>query len=380
MGQLGSNGRKLHQPDGEDITAHPGDHLPADRGERNNKWKVLQVTQKIIDLLMGEDLNKDVKVEDQPPLTSPDGSSNENPPERCPRPLYSRDSTQEDHTIPHHHQGEGVMGIKIEVKQEEEICVTDHQLSINEGELMVTMTKEESSLDVSTGGHRSWKTRGRCPILSADYNKEDDMVQYSPRKRIVTTNLHQKLNPMVRSTNRFTSENSKNKSHTNMPYVHTSDHCANNSPDPSDLEESSLDNLHPSQNCEKTFIGNHDLVVHQRNPTSRKPFTCSLCEKTFLRKSGLVQHLRIHIGEKPFSCSVCGKSFIEKSQLNRHHIVHTGVKPFPCSECGKNFSHKGNRDKHMRIHTGEKPFSCSECGKGFSQKSSLITHQRMHAT
>ena len=27
-----------------------------------------------------------------------------NPPERCPRPLYSRDSTQEGHTIPHHHQ------------------------------------------------------------------------------------------------------------------------------------------------------------------------------------------------------------------------------------------------------------------------------------
>ncbi|PIO09625.1 hypothetical protein AB205_0104930, partial [Aquarana catesbeiana] len=35
-----------------------------------------------------------------------DGSSNGNPPERCPRPLYSRDSTQEGHTIPHHHQNE----------------------------------------------------------------------------------------------------------------------------------------------------------------------------------------------------------------------------------------------------------------------------------
>ena len=33
-----------------------------------------------------------------------------NPPERCPRPLYSRDSTQEGHTIPHHHQVGGVEG------------------------------------------------------------------------------------------------------------------------------------------------------------------------------------------------------------------------------------------------------------------------------
>ncbi|XP_077322177.1 uncharacterized protein LOC143955928 [Lithobates pipiens] len=39
--------------------------------------------------------HKDVTME--PPNTR-------NPPERCPRPLYSRDSTQEGHTIPHHHQ------------------------------------------------------------------------------------------------------------------------------------------------------------------------------------------------------------------------------------------------------------------------------------
>ncbi|CAI9535750.1 unnamed protein product [Staurois parvus] len=29
-----------------------------------------------------------------------------NPPERCPRPLYSRDSTQEVHTIPHYYKSE----------------------------------------------------------------------------------------------------------------------------------------------------------------------------------------------------------------------------------------------------------------------------------
>ncbi|PIO09553.1 hypothetical protein AB205_0143250, partial [Aquarana catesbeiana] len=59
-----------------------------------------------------------------PPLTSPEGSSNGNPPERCPRPLYSRDSTQEDHTIPHHHQSgklrDGNIDVKEEYKEEDE--------------------------------------------------------------------------------------------------------------------------------------------------------------------------------------------------------------------------------------------------------------------
>ncbi|PIO12645.1 hypothetical protein AB205_0049030 [Aquarana catesbeiana] len=47
-----------------------------------------------------------------------------NPPERCPRPLYSRDSTQEDHTIPHHHQsgniGDDNIVVKEEYKEEDE--------------------------------------------------------------------------------------------------------------------------------------------------------------------------------------------------------------------------------------------------------------------
>ncbi|CAI9598744.1 unnamed protein product [Staurois parvus] len=63
-------------------------------------------------------------MDNQPPLTSPDGSSHGSPPERCPRPLYSQDSTQEGHTIPHHHQsgilGDDNIGIKEEYKEEDE--------------------------------------------------------------------------------------------------------------------------------------------------------------------------------------------------------------------------------------------------------------------
>ncbi|CAI9609769.1 unnamed protein product, partial [Staurois parvus] len=71
-----------------------------------------------------------IKWEESSQDISTDGSSNGNPPERCPHPLYSWDSTQEDHTIPHHHQLEEQMDVKVKVKEEEEdTYVMDYQHS-----------------------------------------------------------------------------------------------------------------------------------------------------------------------------------------------------------------------------------------------------------
>ncbi|XP_072279790.1 uncharacterized protein [Pyxicephalus adspersus] len=96
--------------------------------EINNDKKILEIIQKIIELMTGEvptkwhdvsltfckeernkNLYKEVITEKQLPLTLSDRSSNRNTSERRPCHLYSQDSIQEDQEIPGDDQGDGLI-------------------------------------------------------------------------------------------------------------------------------------------------------------------------------------------------------------------------------------------------------------------------------
>ncbi|PIO34382.1 hypothetical protein AB205_0182910, partial [Aquarana catesbeiana] len=105
------------------------------------------------------------------------GSSNGNPPERCPRPLYSWDSIQEGHTIPHHHQSGKLRDSKVEVK--EEIKEEDDEDGVMEESEFLKEPKDlYQDTMVESSSYRNPPERCPSPLYSRDSTQEGHTIPH----------------------------------------------------------------------------------------------------------------------------------------------------------------------------------------------------------
>ncbi|XP_077111285.1 uncharacterized protein LOC143767141 [Ranitomeya variabilis] len=351
--------------------------------ERSTEQKILEITNKIIELLTREvpvrcqDVAvyfsleeweyleehkhhyEDLMLKNLQIVTSPDRSSKTNKPQRSLSPRLPQNHAEEICSVPMDHKGKNLdnnNNPKSIIEKEEKKVRGDCQCK----EVVTSYNHED---DCTRSSDEHLLLIPHCKLEEND-DRQDAYEEHVIISDIPST-LH--MRDLLSGTLKLEISSTDKSQVTNLSSDHTK--IINRVPT---IQEFFC------EDCGKCFPQRSILVKHKKVHTVERPFSCSECGKCFTRKPHLFQHLKIHTGEKPYSCSECGKCFSQKSDLVKHLRIHTGEKPYSCSECGKCFSQTSAVIGHLKTHTGEKPLSCSECQNFFNNKSELEKHQRLH--
>ncbi|XP_072280703.1 uncharacterized protein [Pyxicephalus adspersus] len=316
--------------------------------------RIINLTLEIIYQLTGEDwenvegheeVYRNITVENQPPLTSPDESRNT--PERCPHPLFSQDSTQEHQEIPQEDQDKNhiIYGIETREEAEDPYVMGDDRCKEEElppefstdpsgseskvkdedkEEAHVNIKEERIPIEISTVGSSNRNTLKTCS---------------SSLSSLELTQNYDKIPQKEKDTNLVTIKQEEEK-------ITRGDDPCKKEPN---LSEIGSDGRYKRCNTEE-----HPSVLSQDSDVPN-----NTQGGTFLDRSSIIT---VHLEMGMFPCSRCGERFNSRDELTAHQRSNHGPgRTYACPECGKSFTQKYVLRRHQAWHSGDTPFSCSVC-------------------
>ncbi|XP_066428848.1 zinc finger protein 271-like isoform X1 [Eleutherodactylus coqui] len=372
------------------------------------------------------DIKVEVKDEAEEPdirADQQDGSSSRSPPERCPRPPYSQDHPEKD--VPENQQGDNLMDIKVEVKDEAE-------------EPYIRADQQDGLMERNPPE--------RCPsrLYSQDRREEDVpenqqmmflLIGDPPRMGKDRRNMAAAtLNLIVEMIDLITGEEyTVVKTAAVTPIIHLQESggwSPITAPPPHSLILKVLDLTNKMTElltgevpvrCQDVAVyfsmeeweyleGRRDLYkdvmmedhqpitspVKKRHTVARKKKPIETSEGNVMlsasykvededlvqRSSGgnlstLNAHSGLHSTDPSCNPPNYGEPSTAQSQITTSAAQKREGK-FQCDECGKQFTKSSSLYRHRRSHIRNKPYLCQECGKCFIYKARLKEHQRIH--
>ncbi|PIO12864.1 hypothetical protein AB205_0175180, partial [Aquarana catesbeiana] len=316
-----------------------------------------------------------------------DGSSNENLPERCSRPLYSRDSTQEGHTIPHHHQVDGSSKGNLpercprprysqDSKQEDHTIPYHHQ---------VDGSSKVNPPETCPGPRYSWDSTQE-DLAIPHHHQVDRAINGNPPERC----------PCPRYSRDSTQENHSVPHHdqgeklTNVKVeVKAEEGAGSVRGDPRSTEEFGMVVAVKEEGSSLDVgTGGHNVTTSERPQTLSLDYNAEDIDTVEYSSEAIHDPQKIHhrpyYVDRSMDSSKPEDSFDESLTLPNEihpglHVDDRSLDPWRSSSSHLDISHKDDKlipwsevnegftsqsSLAERTNVGERPYQCSECGKG----------------